>query len=223
MKRLLSAVFSCVVMLVLSVVCASADTPVNGISVSQDILSRGDEFTVTLYAPPSGDADTAIIKTVFDSSAFEVTKWDVSLPGAYAANYGDGFFSASAANASRAIDLSEGMTLTAAVRVKDTAESGTYWFELADSSLCYVEDSGVNFIELWEPECTSAKLRIVTDRAEVVSSAAAETMPADTQLDIQPGNEESGGNITRILIIAGAAVLIVGLCFVAVKFGTGRK
>ena len=223
MKRLFAILFICAVCLASNITAASADMPVNGISVSSDTVSHGEEFTVTVYAPPSEDADTAIIKAVFDSSAFEVTKWEVSLPGAYAANYGDGFFSASAANASRAIDLSEGMTLSASVRVKDTAESGTYWFELADSSLCYVDDSGVNFIELWTPECVSARLRIAPDNSAAERITTAFPEPPYSQQDNQDSDEDADGRVTRILIIASAAVLLAGLCFAAVKFGTGRK
>ncbi len=218
MKRLLTAIFLCVIWLAAASSAVSADTPVNGISVYPVTAACGRKFTVSLYAPPSENADTASIKVAFDSSAFEVISWEASLPGGFT-NCENGFFAVSAANATRAIDLSGGLELTAVLKVRDNAKGGKYTFELADSSLCYVDDSGCEFIELWTPDSVSADVNVL-GRGAAGDGGEAKTLPASSQSDV---SADSGNNMAKIFIVAGAAVLIAGICFAAVRFGKRRK
>ena len=213
MKRLLSALPVLIAGMAAFVVCAYAGSRANGISLSAQRLYHGKEFTVTLYAPPSQNADTVSVRVDFDSSAFEVTEWKVSLPGTYASSSGEGYFAASSANAERAVDMSGGVELRAALKVKDTAEYGRYEFRLSESSICYFDESAYDYVELWEPEVKSVSVNVFSEPADITGQKE----PAGNS-----GNEPENSAI-KIIIIAAAALLFAVLCFAAVRFGIGRK
>ncbi len=132
----------------------------SGISSSTSVVSVGDIFNVDLLVPPAENADTAIIKVEFDSSAFEVVNWNPTIPGAVINPNGDGFFSLQAANATRAIDLSSGLKLSAELKVKDSAAMGDYTIRLTESSFSYFDEETFEDVELWFPTTTSVDIKV---------------------------------------------------------------
>ena len=132
---------------------------VNGISVSASSAAPGDELTVTVSVPPAQDADSAFIKVEFDASVFEVISWEPTIAnGIY--NSGEGFFVVTSANASRAIRLGSGCTERAKIAVKSGAPDGDYKFRLTEHSLSYIDDSGFNSVEVWQPDVTEVTVHI---------------------------------------------------------------
>ena len=173
-KRLVSLILCIVIFAALSFTSSSVSA-VNGLSLSEDTISAGDTFTLTIFVPPADSADTASVRVDFDKDIFEVTGWGPEIPGGIP-NHGEGFIALSASNALRMIDLSGGLSMTAQLRVKDTAPSGIYSFYLTSASFCYVTDDGWDFEELWVPESTSVEMTVSgtgaagTDAAEDTSA-----------------------------------------------------
>lgn len=223
MKRSIAGIILAAAAAVFSVT-ASADNA-DGISVSADTLTAGEFFTLTVNIPPSENADTASVKITYDETAFEVTEWAPALPGGVS-NSGNGILALSAANIERVIDLSGGLTLTAEMRVRDDASPGAYTFELTDHSLCYVQDNGYEFEELWFPEVISAAVEVVLPAAEtpetvISTAAAAESTPAGTaaatvSTDSAPGSTIFGDPVL-IAVSAVLAAAVAGVCVWALK------
>lgn len=174
----------------LLVIVVSAET-VNGISVSNAELSNSEEFRVEITIPPAKNADTASLKVEFDENAFEVVEWNPEIAGGIA-NSGAGFFSLSAANVERKIDLSGGMTFSARMKVKDEA-SGEYSINLVKNSFCYVMDNGYEFMELWFPETFEA----------IVNVAGTPDLAGD-EID-----NEGDNNLSVVVILGAVAVVVI--------------
>ena len=175
---------------------AAGAEQVNGISVSDSVLGQGSEFTLEISVPPAENADTASVKAVFDEQAFEVLEWKPVISGGFA-NAQNGRIALSAANVERVIDLSEGLTLTAKMRVKDDAPEGDYVFELNKHSFSYVLEDGFTFEEVWQPEITNVTVTVGalsrTEASKEQTAAAAAvteqtettppvTVPAETEI-----------------------------------------
>ena len=140
----------------------------NGLAVSDNDLTQGDEFEVYINVPANSEnADTVSLKVEFDSSAFEVKSWEPVVSGG-TAGMGDGYFSLAAANAERKIDLSKGLTLTATLKAKDTAKNGNYDIKLTKSSFSYVADNGYEYIELWSPTVKNVNVKVVAESTTTV-------------------------------------------------------
>lgn len=189
MNRLIKLVIAIAAISLLAIV-VSAET-VNGISVSNTELSNSEEFRVEITIPPAENSDTASLKVEFDENAFEVVEWNPEIAGGIA-NSGAGFFSLSAANVERKIDLSGGMTFSARMKVKDEA-SGEYSINLVKNSFCYVMDNGYEFMELWFPETFEA----------VVNVAGTPDLAGDEI------NNENGDNNLSVVVILGAVAVVV--------------
>ncbi len=165
MKRKIEALFlSFAIAIGITLPVAAASETANGISVSDSEVCVGEEFTVTLNVPAAENADTAIIRVNFDSTAFTVTEWEPSLSGqvknAGVDSKGVGFFLVNAANAQRAIDLSKGLALTAKIKVKDDAEIKDYTFDLVSASLSYWNEETFKDVELWTPTTTKVTVSV---------------------------------------------------------------
>lgn len=140
------------------------------LSVSSTDLKAGDRFNVSINIPSiNKNADTATLRVEFDSDAFDVAQWAPVIPGGTSGS-GKDFFSLSAANAEKKIDLSNGITLTAALVVKNGARAGNYNINLVKNSLSYVDDSGRNNIELWSPTMTKATVRVIASSVTTTST-----------------------------------------------------
>lgn len=152
----------------------------NGLSVSDNSLTQGDEFEVYINIPANSEnADTASLKVEFDSSAFEVKSWEPVVSGGTAGK-GEGYFSLAAANAERKIDLSKGLSLTATLKAKNTAKNGSYDIKLTKSSISYVSDNGYEYVELWSPEVKSINVKVATEQTT--------TVPAKDDITVSKSN-----------------------------------
>lgn len=171
---------------VLSVPSHAAVT--SGISARSTELSQGDFVYIDIIVPAmTQNADCADFSVTFDSTAFEVYSWysNISTDANYIGNFvtgamvgtGNNNFSLHAANSGNTsadkIDLSSGLTLTASLRVKDTAKNGIYTLTLggndsSDSpSFSYVrEGTSDNYVELWNPSTTIATVNISGSTAD---------------------------------------------------------
>lgn len=195
----------------------------NGLYVSSELLERGEEFAVTVSVPPAENADTASVKVVFDGDAFEVTEWEPELPGCMYASADDSF-ALSAANVQRSIDLSEGLELTAWLRVKDDAPDGDYTFDLAEASFCYVKDNGYEFEELWTPEDTQAYVSVSDILYIDLDDEDYFDIDDDGTYIFEPLDEDEDGEVkeqgitpVHIVIIVCAAAAITAACIIVMK------
>ncbi len=161
MKRFLGAlrVFPLILALfcVFSLPAAAASD--NGISASVTEAAPGDSFTLFIDVPRGSNGDTLSIRVEYDPDVFEIISWDPEIPNCIS-NIGDGFIAATSANVQRVIDLGSGMHLTAEAVVKRNAPAGSFDFRLVSSSISYVRDNGYEYVELWEPENFTARVRI---------------------------------------------------------------
>ena len=196
------SIFVTVAAFIISLTVSAFADAVNGISVSSDSVAQGEEFTVILSVPPSENADTASIKVKYDNDAFEVVEWIPEISGSVS-NGSNGVLALSAANIERAIDLSNGLTLTAKLKVRDDAVVGEYTFDLTDNSICYVKDNGYEFEELWFPEITKV--------AVIVSSAETNTSDTVNHADLTDNtpNEDKSSKTAIIIIVAVILTVIV--------------
>lgn len=181
---------------------AGAET-INGISASSTELSHSEEFYVEVSIPSAENADTASLRVEFDENVFEVIEWNPEISGGIA-NSGAGFFGLSAANVERRIDLSNGIVLSAKIRVKDEAMEGEYSINLVKSSFCYVMDNGYEFKELWFPETSE----II---ANIVGSAADETNTEPLENQLVSISNENNSNIGVIIGVIAVFLIVLGL------------
>lgn len=182
MKKTLSAfVLAAVLAFTLSFSAIAASS--NGINISETQLRPGDEFTVTIIVPASENADTLSIKAEYDGTVFDTVSWEPEIPGGIV-NSGTGFFVVASANASRAIDLSRGLVLSADLKVKDTAGSGDYTFRLTQHSISYINDNGIDYTELWKPEALNVTAHVEGKTAP--AEAAAGTTEQEEEVLIEP-------------------------------------
>ena len=225
------AVFAAAVSLVSVMMLPASAYEVNGLSVSENALRQGDEFTVTLSVPPTENADTASLNIFYDDSAFEVAEWEPVMSGSYH-SAGGGVIALAAANAERYIDLENGLTLTAVMRVKGEAADGIYDFVLKEHTLCFLDEETWEFKDLWFPEITdvtvtvgdpSAAAAAVTTEAvttaEVITTAVQMTAPIKTEA-VKPAGEADGTDPVMIVIIAVLAVVVVGTVILAMVIRT---
>ncbi|MBQ9384351.1 MAG: hypothetical protein IJT87_08945 [Ruminiclostridium sp.] len=178
-EKLIAVLLSAILMICVLPKAAFADAP-NGVFVSEASPERGSGFTVTISVPPAENADTASVKLSFDKNAFEVVEWAPEVPGGFI-NVSDDMVVLLAINVIRSIDLSEGLTLTAKMRVKDSAPDGRYPFVLEEHSFCYVDETGYDFIEVWFPETISVTVT-VGDPAAGAGEAPVVPEPAEADL-----------------------------------------
>ncbi|MBQ3842612.1 MAG: hypothetical protein II820_07965 [Ruminiclostridium sp.] len=167
---------------------------INGISVSDDSLSRGDRFTVSVTVPAARtNADSASLRIEFDNDVFEpVVKqgWASDLITNASSGSGDGFIALSAGNASRAIDLSSDTVISAGFTVKNTAPAGQYAFTITKASFSYAEDDGITIHELWEPETIAAYV--------TVDDSEGSGQDDEPEMPDEPGDEASYGGGIRL-------------------------
>ena len=131
----------------------------SGLGVSRYAVDRGEQFTLNIYVPPLDRADSASIRVEYDDSVFYLRHWDPDIPGV-TTNIGSGFFSASAANVTPAIDLRSGLTLKATFEVRNNAASGTHKFRLTKSSFSYYDEEIGDAVELWAPTKKEAVISV---------------------------------------------------------------
>ncbi len=162
------------VMLMMSLIC-SADS-YSGLSVSSSLITPDDTFNVTVKVPPvNAYADSASVKVTFDSDYFSVVSWNPKLPDSknVVSNYGDGFFAVSAAGDSRNIDLTEGLTLTATLKVRTGVKSGSSVISLEKHSFSYYDEDTNDIVELWEDNDVtfdSASIEITSEESGIGTS-----------------------------------------------------
>ncbi|MBQ9383134.1 MAG: hypothetical protein IJT87_02735 [Ruminiclostridium sp.] len=151
------------VIMLMQLTCSAAFT--TGIDAESSAVSPGDIFKINVKIPVLANADTASIRVEFDSSAFTVLEWHPYLSdGLNETPFGDGYFAAVSANASRAIDLSKGMTLTATMKVNTGARSGNYVFKLVKHDLSYYDETNNSIVELWTaPELEQVSVGIASE------------------------------------------------------------
>ncbi len=232
-KRLAAALLTLAA--AVSMTGAAFSESVNGLSLSSKSAEPGEEFTLTLTVPPTEDADTASIKVVYDDSAFEPIEWDPQLPGSYS-NAENGLIAISAANADRDIDLSKGLTLTARMKVRDSAANGEYTFTLIEGSICYFNESTFEFVELWESEVNDVTMTVVNGAAETqsadeqeelidppVTEAAVTTTAQPLQTDSSRSDQGSQKTTMLIIIIAAASVVVVAVIIAIVLMGNKKS
>lgn len=176
MKRITSAI--CTAAAVFSAIISFAPRvfadDANGIAVSETALRQGDEFTVSLTVPPAENADTASLRVLYDDSAFEGLEFEPDVSGSFT-NISGGIMALSAANAERAIILTDGLTLTAKFRVRNNAPDGDYDFVLAENSFCYLDEETWDFVELWFPETTKISVTVGSPEAAATPASTPES------------------------------------------------
>jgi|GEM_PF-1660689 len=139
----------------------------SGLNVKKTSLIPSETFDLDIYIPPCAKkADSLYFTVKFDSGAFEVVSWYSSDTGspAYIGKYipdsladrGANYIAldASAAGA----DLSEGILLTAKMKVKENASAGGHRI--------YFEEAGAfrsGHESLWYPTSTSVTLSVSSD------------------------------------------------------------
>ena len=217
--RSFAALVSVILLICMFAVSAVADD-LNGISVSVDNIFPGDEFTVAITVPPTENADTASVKIAFDADAFEVLEWDPQIPGGIS-NAADGMLILMAANVERSIDLSGGLTLTAKMKAADNAADGEYSFELTEHSFCYVNDTGYDFTEAWEPETLLASVTVGTAEETVTITAAAETEAPSAPTETAAAKDE--GFPLVIIIVVAAALAAAAVIVIAVIMKNNKR
>ena len=145
-----------------NVIGTSSDDSVygGGIRLSDTYLNPGNEFYVYIDVPAIGEyADHAAIRVDYNYQAFELLDWDPYITGAKSTSY-PGYFILSASNSSRNIDLSQSRRFTAKMKVRNTAPSGYYNFELSTGRFFYMDDNGYDTHELWSPAYKYAALTV---------------------------------------------------------------
>ena len=237
MKRITKAV--CAAAAIFSMIAAFAfsafaDTA-NGITVSETSLKQGDEFTVSLIIPPAEDADTASLRVLYDDSAFEGIEFAPDVSGSFT-NLSGGIMALSAANAERAIKLGNGLTLTAKMKVKDTAPDGIYEFVLVENSFCYLVEETWDFEELWFPETTKVSVTVgspdtaavtaasqnAETTASAVTSPAADTT-AGTAKSETPAPMSSSDSVFVVIIIILIVVVVAGIVITLISLFKPKK
>lgn len=204
MKRIINFLKVLAVTLVIqaSVFTVGAET-LNGISASSTELSPSEEFCVEVAIPPTENADTASLLVEFDENAFEVIEWNSDIEGGIS-NSGVDFFGLSAANAERRINLSNGLVLSAKMKVKGEATEGEYSINLVKSSFCYVMDNGYEFKELWFPETTEIIVKISGNAVEEASA-----VPPEKQLVFI--SNENKTNVAVIICAIVVPAIVIGV------------
>ncbi|MGN0657109.1 MAG: cohesin domain-containing protein [Ruminiclostridium sp.] len=174
-------------------ISASSD---NGITASSVNLAPGSVFTLSVVIPEAANASNASIQVNFDSTAFEVVSWKPEIPnGVY--NSGFDFFTVVAVSSSRAINLEEGLTLKAQMRVKEDAEKGLYQFNLTKGSVSFYEENIEDYVELWEPEVLTITVSVDPEN-EVVTEPEEDEEIIEIDVDDDDGedSEAEDGEIT---------------------------
>ena len=223
MKRIIRAI--CAAAVTFSMITASAFSSfadaTNGISVSETTLEQGDEFTVSLIVPPAEDADTASLRVLYDDTAFEGIEFAPDVPGSFT-NLSNGIMALSAANATRAIKLGDGLTLTAKMKVRDNAPDGVYDFILVENSFCYLIEETWEFEELWFPETTKVSVTVGSPVAGTAvtaelqppeTTAGTVTAPTETAKSDSPLPMNSSDNVFIVIIIVIIAIVVAGIVF----------
>ena len=173
-----------------------------GVRASVSDVSPSGEFTVYFDIPTAPhNADTVSFKATFDPSAFEVVSWYSNDPtdsryignviSGGMANSGNGFLSISATNASYSIDLSNSKRLSAQMRVKSSAQPGSYYIEIVRNSISYVADGGKESVELWDPDTKRVRINVGSNPIRGKVS----------------GYGDNGGNVTVQLIDGSGKVI----------------
>ena len=145
-----------------------------GISVSSATAGAGGTFELYVDIPASDNrADTISLNVEFDPDAFEVVSWysnNTSSPdyikdivsGAWV-NHGTGFLTLTASNTTPRIDLSDGIHLTAVMKVKTTASAGDHGITLKKADVCRYDSGLYTYRHFWEPETDHIAVSVTTD------------------------------------------------------------
>lgn len=150
---------------------SGAALTMGGVSASATEISPSGTFTVYFDIPAlRHNADTVSFRATFDPSVFEVVSWYSNDPtdsryvgnviSGGMANNGNGFLSISATNAAHSIDLSKSIRLSAEMRVKSSAQAGSYNITITKHSISYVTDGGRESIELWDPDSKNVQINV---------------------------------------------------------------
>ncbi len=126
-----------------------------GIELSTSTLYRGSTFDVRIKIPALRTAETAAVLVEYDGNAFELVSWAPDIAGA-TANSGTSYFNLQTNSSGSYIDLTGGRTLTATLRVRDTATIKAYKFNLTQASFTFYDTSKLAYRELWTPKTTTA-------------------------------------------------------------------
>ena len=168
---------------------SSVNFPVRGggISVSRSEVNTGDTFIVYVTVPKIASyADTSSIVLGFSSDAFEAVSWNAGLSGAEP-SAGNGYFSLLKTGSSRNINLSNGLTVSVTMRVRENASSGSYTMRLNTGSFSY--DTGYGHQEMWTPSTTSAAIRVVRTSSQTTTTTTAEVTRRTTTTTPDPAGE----------------------------------
>ncbi len=131
-----------------------------GIYVSPTRAGIGETFNVLVSVPPIRfNADCASFRVDYDPNTFELVNWEPYVVGGYATS-GFGYFGVNATNSSKVIDLSDGKTFTAKMRVRTDAYTGNYQFELSGNGFTYRKDNGYEIQKLWIPDTYYANVYV---------------------------------------------------------------
>ena len=181
-----------------SVGIASEDS---GLGLVRQTVDRGETFTLNIYVPKCEKADTASIWVEYDESAFELKKWSPEVPGGEVGR-GEGFFSLSAANRYRDIDLTNGLTLKAEFKVKSGAATGEHKFTLKKGSMSYYSEDLNNNVELWAPTIKTVSIIVNSPYITTTTTTTYHTDPSPvvttSHITTYPGYNNGGNNTSRI-------------------------
>ena len=141
----------------MSFVAGAEELPSGGISVSQTKVQKGGAFDVSINVPASNVfADTIELRLEFDPGVFEIVTWNPSLYGAE--KYFDnsvGYATLAYASGSSNVDLRNGLSYTAKMRLKAEDPTGNYLIRMTR----YIVNS-FDYGYRWVPETTSVKVKL---------------------------------------------------------------
>lgn len=205
------AAFTALLAVITAFFCIRASAAaVNGISVSDSELERGDRFTVTVTVPAAAEnADSASLRIEYDDSVFEPVikvNWPAAGVTNASAGSGVGFIALSAGNSSRAIDMSSGITVSADFTVKENAPAGRYSFAITKGSFSYVEEDGVTVHELWEPGEIYAYVNVAGGQSSDGDDAGGGSDSTGDTGSTGETNDPDDGSETAIIPVTGGGI-----------------
>ncbi len=106
-----------------------------GITVSRSDVTAGGTFTLYINVPAINElADSLSIRVDFDPNVLEVVSWTPRVQNCNATAY-NGYITLTGAGQNRYVDLSRGISVSANMRVKSTAQRGYTYIDLTDSNI----------------------------------------------------------------------------------------
>lgn len=149
MKKRIAAFFMALCFMIVMIPTVSFASGENGISVNKTQVKTGETFMVTLTIPAVSEALSNIeFKVEFDNSVFEVIEYTkpafATMSSTTAEANAAGMITCSNVSTTGDNDitaLQNGGTLTATFRAKDTAETGTYNFEVKTYTMASIDEN----------------------------------------------------------------------------------